>query len=468
MNTNDIKFSIIGILTAIFAPIIYQYYAYVKLATIGLGALAIGLIAVGLVGGVGYGVAVAWLKIQAKRAEVDLAKADVAYRRAEADKMYYHPLTLNDGQHALMVDMRHPMNMQTYSTPPAKTIIAADLVKQLAAPVDEAEADIMATVRTGGKWIEDFLFDEDDKLISPHYSVNGPTGVGKTHLVLYIMSLIQQPYPRAEYWLLDPKFEGKKSGWPFVPFVEDFEEMAAGAQYVYDNVVTKRKHNNRNDIEPDFPAFVIVDEVDGSADDHGDKFVKPLRKGIKEGRSGLTYYFIVGQSSLIKENKLSGAIFRNTTRFIMGNEALAFTRNAQFTFWDKAARELIAKQLINLQSQGRRSVLVVPMDGQGLPFVGEIPHLPKPSFSQAADVEEASQLLLDANTMTYGEAKVVDDNVVKAMVTAYEGGKSVTEVARLKYSSEGTKQNVLTLRILEKAGVKLRSDDVAILAKGRW
>jgi hypothetical protein len=460
---------IFGLIIGTIAHVGYIYYSYIKVATVGMAAFALAMVVISGTGGLVYGMATLWLRLQSRRADIEKAWADAEYRRNEANGLSQKLTVIKSGEELVITHVNYPMRLINHSSPHGlKADLAKDMVQQLLLPAP-VDTDIMAGIRTGQKWIEEFLFDENDKLISPHYSVNGPTGVGKTHLVLYIMSLIQQPYPKAEYWLLDPKFEGKKSGWPFVPFVEDFEDMAAGAQYVYDNVVTKRKHNNRNDIEPEFPAFVIVDEVDGSADDHGDKFVKPLRKGIKEGRSGLTYYFIVGQSSLIKENKLSGAIFRNTTRFVMGNEALAFTRNAQFTFWDKAARELIAKQLITLQEQGRRAVLVIPMDGQGLPFVGEIPNLPKPSFSQAAKVEEASKLLLDIGTMTVTEVKPLKSGLTNeqemAICDMYAEGYTLEEIASEVLGNTGGKQNVKLLNVLVAHEVKLLPKHAAKLAK---
>lgn len=252
----------------------------------------------------------------------------------------------------------------------------------------------------GREWIRDFLFDEYGKLKVFHVKTDGPTGVGKTRLMLHLMWLLQQPHPAAEFWLSDPKFEGDESGWPFQPFIMDFEDVAKGAQYLYDNVVTQRKLSKREGNPPKHPAFLLFDEADGCFDEHGDGFSKPVRRIIKEGRSGWTHCFVAGQSPLAKDAGFSGALFRNTARFVMGNEALAFLRNAQFSFWEKEHREKLKKQLMYLQEKGKRYSLVIPPSGQGLPFVAEIPRLDKPHFVNLAPPTEQTRSVLTVNGQT--------------------------------------------------------------------
>ncbi|MDM8526916.1 hypothetical protein QUF58_01785 [Anaerolineales bacterium HSG24] len=234
-------------------------------------------------------------------------------------------------------------------------------------------------------WINKFLFDEQNRLKQFHIKMDGPTGVGKTRLMLHIIWLLQQPHPAAEYWLCDPKFEGKSSGWPFEPFVTDFDNVATGAQYLYDKVVTARKLAKRTGSDPKHPAFLIFDEADGCFEEHGKEFTKPLKRIIKEGRSGLTYCFLAGQSPLAKDVGLSGSLFRNMARFVFGTEALAFLRNIQFSYWAKSDRALWSKQLQYLQEKSIRSCLAIPASGKGPPFVAAIPYLSKPEFINLAD-----------------------------------------------------------------------------------
>lgn len=237
---------------------------------------------------------------------------------------------------------------------------------------------------TGTDWIKEFLFDQYGNLKVYHLKADGPTGVGKTHLLLHIIWLLQQPHPAAEYWLLDPKFEGESSGWPFEPFVTDFEDVAVGAEYLYENIVTARKHARRAGKPPEHPAFLLFDEADGCFDEHGEGFAKPVRRIIKEGRSGWAHCFVAGQSPLAKDGGFSGAVFRNTARLVMGNEAIAFINNAQFSYWEKDHRERLKRQLIYLQASEKRYVLAIPPSARGLPFVAEVPHLEKPNFVNLA------------------------------------------------------------------------------------
>jgi len=238
--------------------------------------------------------------------------------------------------------------------------------------------------RRGSEWIPEVLFDEQGRTKAFHVKVDGPTGAGKTYLMLYLMWLIQQPHPQAEYHLIDPKFEGERSGWPFQPMVMDFDQAAIGAEYLYNHVVIGRKHAIRAGKPPQHPAFLIFDEADGCFDEHGDKFTQPVRRIIKEGRSGWTHCFMAGQSPLAKDVGFSGALFRNMARFVLGSEALGFVKNPQFTALchDKAYRDKLSAQLTHLQAvPGSRFALVIPCSGQGLPFVAEIPELDLPDFA---------------------------------------------------------------------------------------
>jgi hypothetical protein len=465
MTTNELKFYALAIAVMIFGPIIVQFYAYIKMATLAVGALGATVAIGGVVFGCAYVASVAWLKIQAKRVEVELMKADVDYRKAESFALLQQVTAIKPGHGVVITHADYPMQMQIHAMPQLATANQVVELPQLPAPMD---TDIMAGIRTGNKWIEEFLFDGETLKVF-HVDVRGPTGGGKTWLVLYLMSLLQQPYPKAEYWLLDPKFEGEESGWPFAPFATDFEQMAAGAQYVYDSVVKVRRIDKQNGVKPKAPAFVIVDEEDGCFGEHGADFIKPMSRIIKEGRSGWVHAFTVGQSALAKSTGMDGALFRNMARFIIGNEALAFTRNAQFTYWEKADRDVIAKQLIYLQENKRRGVLVIPPNGQGKPFVGEIPHLPKPSFSQAAKIEEASKLLLDIPSMTVTEVKPLKSGLTNeqelAICDMYLQGYTLEEIASEVLGNTGGKQNIKLLNVLVACKVELLPKHAEKLAK---
>ncbi len=176
-------------------------------------------------------------------------------------------------------------SMNLLSGPVAPVISNGTGPAPMSAPIQVEERASKSYIQDPN-WIRNCIFDEYGKLKFFHIKLDGPTGVGKTHLMLHLIWELQQPHPAAEYWLSDPKFEGESSGWPFTPFVKDFDDVAKGAQYMYDEVVTARKHAKRRGIAPKHPAFLIFDEADGCFDEHGEGFVKPLRRIIKEGRSG--------------------------------------------------------------------------------------------------------------------------------------------------------------------------------------
>lgn len=345
-------------------------------------------------------VAMQWAKVSLVKAEVQLTESKA---QSEISVLAHikpnERLLVGNGRQFSLVDGQQMLEEITPTTP---LITGED---------NEARAFL-----SGQQWIHDFLFDAAGQLKVFHLKTDGPTGVGKTHLMLHMIWLLQQPHPAAEYWLSDPKFEGDESGWPFAPFVSDFEDVASGAEFLYEHVVTARKHAKRAGQPPQHPAFLLFDEADGCFDEHGDHFSKPVRRIIKEGRSGWTHCFVVGQSPLAKDAGFSGALFRNTARLVMGNEALAFINNAQFSFWDKDHRERLKKQLLFLQEHQRRYTLAIPPSGQGLPFVAEIPHLEKPSFVNLASPEQMKLQLL-ANRSLNGKGPAAVDLLKKYNLT---------------------------------------------------
>jgi len=459
MNKYHVAFLATIPIQAIIYATIWKYYQYVEYAMIILSWLAFACV----FGLVGYMACMGYWRIQDRKTGVDLKRAKVALRMAKAKRLDQIVTVIKPGHH-IAITHTNPIKSITYAAPPLPLADKVSTINQIAAPT--SDANIMDGVRMGEGWIKEVLFNDDGGLKVHHVSVNGPTGAGKTWFMLYMMWLLQQPHPSAEYWLLDPKFEGEESGWPFDPFVSDFDDVPMGLEYIYAKVVTTRKHAKRVGNQPTCPAFFIVDEVDGCFSDHKTKFADPLKKIIKESRSAWGHCFIAGQSSLVQDSGLNGSIYRNMARFVMGTEALAFTRNGQFTFWEKADRDIIAKQLIALEGMKRRAALVIPPSGQGLPFVGEIPHLPKRDFNQAAPVSEASKMVLalPASLPTM-DLSSIDTGRIAAMAEAYQRGDNLTSVAAIGYKGQGDGQNIRCLESLERNGVLLRPEHVEKLAK---
>jgi len=259
---------------------------------------------------------------------------------------------------------------------------------------------------TGEQWIKDFLFYPDGTLKIHHVSVNGPTRSGKTWLLLNFIHRMQQPHPEADYFLIDPKWEGLVSGWPFPPFVTDFDDVPEAMNYIYNNVVKVRRLAMQQNKPILHPAFVCIDEFDGCSAEHGRDFLKPVSRGVKEGASGGTHYMAVGQSTLIGDTGGNSALYRNMGRVIFGTEGLAFLNNPQFVYRSmKAEKRLWERQLYYLQEHGRRYALIVPPSSNGLPFVAEIPDLPRPLFKARQTTESKSS---DLPTEFKMESKSLD------------------------------------------------------------
>jgi len=345
------------------------------------------------------------------------AEADTFKTQAEALALLHVVTVAKPGHSVVTSQIQHPFMLTDVKISQIYTPALPD--KKVNLLPAESVDDLTATIKMGQNWLKEFLFDELGQLKVFHVKTDGPTGVGKTHLMLHLMWLLQQPHPAAEYWLSDPKFEGESSGWPFTPFITDFDQVAEGAEYLYQHVVTARKHAKREGHAPLHPAFLLFDEADGCFDECGDKFSKPVRRIVKEGRSGWTHCFMAGQSALAKDVGFSGAFFRNMARFVMGNEAIAFTRNAQFSFWEKGHRDLLSRQLSYLQEHGRRSVLVVPPSGLGLPFVGEVPVLPRPDFRQLAVFPQTTKMVDLVTTDNQTVNLPVVDNTVLGQIKAF-------------------------------------------------
>jgi len=313
----------LAFVAAIITPTIVQYYTYIQYTLVGLGVLGVGCVVMGA----SYMAAMWHLDYKEKSAQVKLLEANVTYRKAEAETLSREITLVKPGHHALVAQFYRnaPVEIQHFIAPPLPLPEKAATINTIANPVDEDNT--MSAIVRHPTWIEETLFDEYGQLRVFHVKTDGPTGAGKTYLMLRMIELLQRPHPGAEYWLSDPKFEGESSGWPFKPFVTDFDQVAEGAEYVYQHVVTARKHAKREGIKPSHPAFLIFDEADGCFDEAGDKFTTPLRRTIKEGRSGWVHCFVAGQSPLSKDLGLSGALLRNMARVVFGDEAISFFRN---------------------------------------------------------------------------------------------------------------------------------------------
>lgn len=437
---------------------IYTIYTYAYLIALAGG----GTLALAAMGGSIY----AWQYFRMREAKIAKQKAKVFKVEAEGLKLLQTTTAVKPGHEAVITQIQHPrltthVNTQHFIAPPLEkpiTVINQGVAKEVALIKDN---DYLADIKQGD-WLTPTLFDEAGNLKAYHVKADGPTGVGKTYLILKLISMLQYPYPSAEYWLLDPKFEGKSSGWPFEPFVESFDEMATGASYLYENVILKRRKDKANGKEINDPSFFIFDEVDGSFDELGQDFIKPVRRSIREGRSVLAHVIMAGQSPLIKENGFSTAIFQNTLRFVLGgNLILSFIRNPQFNFYDKELRQGLANQAAYCQGNGLRAALVIPAAAQGAPFIGQIPQFNLADFKQKAKVDDAivrvKTTILDLKVAPEPTKAVATSELTPKQTLAVGAVLrlgSIAKAAREVYGT-GSNQRALVEAALVKAGYDL-------------
>jgi len=200
MNKYHVAFLATIPIQAIIYATIWKYYQYVEYAMIILSWLAFACV----FGLVGYMACMGYWRIQDRKTGVDLKRAKVALRMAKAKRLDQIVTVIKPGHH-IAITHTNPIKSITYAAPPLPLADKVSTINQIAAPT--SDANIMDGVRMGEGWIKEVLFNDDGGLKVHHVSVNGPTGAGKTWFMLYMMWLLQQPHPSAEYWLLDPSFD---------------------------------------------------------------------------------------------------------------------------------------------------------------------------------------------------------------------------------------------------------------------
>lgn len=226
-------------------------------------------------------------------------------------------------------------------------------------------------------WEEERLFvqpklnkkDEDLKELrnffsdSFHVLLNGSTGSGKTTLCEWGINQSKG----GEVYLLDPKYIPLRPTWSYKPQCEAISDIPIQLKKLVDRMEKRRKGEE----DASQKLNIIIDEWDWIYGEHGKSCLSILRMLFKVGRDLNIKVWLCGQSPLAKDTGLSGSDYRNFGRIVLAAEALAFTKNQQFS-WDSKSFSPLCE---SYQRKGERFGLFIPMKGE--PSVRVVPEIQK-------------------------------------------------------------------------------------------
>lgn len=199
-----------------------------------------------------------------------------------------------------------------------------------------------------------------------HASFHGITGDGKTTLAEALLK--QFGCEGRDVYLINPKHRVSQPEWSWEPICTDIEE-ALGTLKELNLLMTDRLKDPSFDEQFTPINYIIIDELDWIVSHHGNKAAKLVRNLLKVSRSANFRVILCGQSAQLKGGHFDSSDFRQTNRFIMGSEAVAFLSNPQLK-WDATPYQDTIKQW---QREGKRFTFVQPT--KGIPFLQLLPHI---------------------------------------------------------------------------------------------
>jgi hypothetical protein len=225
---------------------------------------------------------------------------------------------------------------------------------------------------------------EPSKRLNQHFKIDGGTQSGKSTLVSYLLKLLAARLSEVEINLIDPKYP--MTSWLIPPSFKGFHSVIEGVSAAIDKL-EERKIEATSVYEsgcpmPKWTRYIVVldewDTIHGNGKGYGDCINKDnvntlknmLSRLFKEAAAYEITLILIGQSPLSTDNGFSRSTFNNTTRIVLGTEALKWINDPGFPYKNLIddlrldSEELLRKQ--------KRFCLVVP-NGQRLPTVEEIP-----------------------------------------------------------------------------------------------
>lgn len=203
-------------------------------------------------------------------------------------------------------------------------------------------------------WIESFLFNRDGSLRAFHVAINGPTGTGKTTLATFLIDLIRGNEQNYQTLLINPKHIPSRPVWMIPCNYPGIDEALEGLK-VTNEYLKLRANSSQFDPDKGQRLFVVVDEWDWIHDTYGQDAIRLLRPILKVGRELRVHLILCGQSSLTKDNGLSGADNRNFSRIILGNESKNYLLRVE-------SNPQMLASISQLIGEGKRAALLLPVD----------------------------------------------------------------------------------------------------------
>lgn len=220
-----------------------------------------------------------------------------------------------------------------------------------------------------------------------HANFAGITGDGKTTLAETLIEVMAQGN---QVYLVNPKHRVSQPEWSFQPVCTNINE-ALDVLKTLEEMMGKRLTDPNFDESLTPISYIVIDELDWICSHHGTKATKTIRNLLKVSRSANFRVILCGQSAQLGASGFDSSDFRQTNRFILGSEAVAYLSNPQLK-WDATPYKDTVNQW---QREGQRFTLVCPTKGQ--PFLQLLPtinrQIPNPLISAPSlSLEEDYQL----------------------------------------------------------------------------
>ncbi len=367
-------------------------------------------------------------------------------------------------------DLEQFLAIERETALPTREDAAIDVIAQTI-PLRTEEIEGTPTRPCDQQWISDLLFEADGSLRQQHIALNGKTRSGKSTLGSHLMSCIaglQQP----KIWLVNPKHIASSPDWvgitPFCKSIGGYVEAL-----IYFNELLKGRVDDRNfNYTTAEPWFILLEELDWAVSEHGKREVLALiRPLIKVGSALKIVVILIGQSA--QADFFTGSDWRQFSRLVIGNEALAFLSNPQFAY-SSEVKEPLRTEAELLTRQKTRFALVIPF--VGLPTIERVPNLTiAPVVPGAIAIEsdlldedkiicEAVRVRQQMESLFEDPKHAQPDNPKHRAIVAYcqkRGGlATVRELQQTKHcdlaglNSEGIRSLLLELQNLGKGRLK--------------
>jgi hypothetical protein len=240
-----------------------------------------------------------------------------------------------------------------------------DVANDMSVTSSESTDDYLVRSQPSLNFFQEVFFNADGSEKAFHAVFNGITGDGKTTLAEELIKILAK---ENQVYLVNPKHLVSQPEWNYQPVCTSIDQALVTL-----NALEKLMTDRLND--PDFDVtktpinYIVIDELDWICSHFKKKATDAIRNLLKVSRSVNFRVILCGQTSLVGGTYFNSSDFRQTNRFILGSEALAFLNNPQLA-WDGSIYRQTAEQW---QKEGKRFVFVIPTKGK--PFLQLLPYI---------------------------------------------------------------------------------------------